>query len=75
MHVRRHSSDAAGKNLAAFGDEFFEEIGVLVIDRFDRDVDSAPRHGAIGAAKSGTAFSGFWLHGQLPGFAVKGMPP
>jgi hypothetical protein len=62
MHVRGHSGDAAGKNLAAFGDEFLEEIGVLVINRFDCDVDSAPRHGSIGAAKSGTTFGGFWLH-------------
>ena len=59
MHVRRHSGDAAGKNFAALGDEFLQEIGIFVIDRLGRDVDSAARHGAIGAAKSGTAFGGF----------------
>ena len=62
MHVRRHAGDAARKNLAALGHEFFQQIGIFVIDRFDGDVDPAPRHGAIGAAKSGTAFGGFGLH-------------
>src|SRR6266567_313753 len=69
--MRRHTGDAAGENLAALGHEFFQEIGVFVIDRFDRDVDPAPGHGAIGAAKSGTAFGGLGLHRQLLGFAMK----
>ena len=71
MEVRRHTGDAAGKNLAALGHEFFQEIGIFVIDRFNRDVDPAPGHGAIGAAKSGTAFGGLGLHRQLLGFAMK----
>ena len=62
MEVRRHAGDPAGKNLAALGHEFFQEIGIFVIDRLDRDVDPAPGHGAIGAAKSGTAFGGLGLH-------------
>ena len=62
MEMGRHSGDAAGKNFAALGHEFFQEIGILVIDRFDRDVDPAPGHGAIGAAESGTAFGGLGLH-------------
>ena len=62
MHMRRHAGNAAGENFAAFGDKFFQQIGVFVIDRFDRDVDSPPRHRAIGAAKCGTAFGGFGLH-------------
>ena len=60
--MRRHASNAAGKNFAALGDEFLEEIGVLVIDRLDGDVDPAARHSAIGTAESGTAFGGFGLH-------------
>ena len=39
MEMRRHSGNATRKNFSAFGYEFFQEIGVLVIDRFDRDVD------------------------------------
>jgi hypothetical protein len=71
MQVRGHAGDAAGKNLAAFGDEFFQKIGILVIDCFNGDVDPAPGHGPIGATKSGTAFGGLWLHRELLGFAVK----
>jgi len=38
VHVCWHASHAAGKNFAAFGDEFFQEIWVLIIDRFESDV-------------------------------------
>ncbi len=69
--MRRHAGNAAGKDFAALGYEFLQEIGVLVIDRLDGDVNPAPRHGAIGAAKCGTAFGSLWLHLKLLGFAVK----
>ncbi len=72
--MRGHASDAAGKNFAALSDEFFQEIRILVIDRLDGDIDSTARHGAIGAAESGTTFGGLGLHRQLLGFAVKRMP-
>jgi hypothetical protein len=62
VEMGRHPSDAAGKNFAALGHEFFQEIGIFVIDRFDRDVDPAPGHGAVSAAKCGTAFGGLGLH-------------
>ena len=62
MEMGRHAGDAAGKDLAAFGDELFQQIGILVIDRFDGDVDPAPGHGAVGTAKCGTALGGFGLH-------------
>ena len=71
MEVRRHTGDAAGKNFAALGHEFFQEIGIFVIDRFNRDVDPAPGHGAIGTAKCGTAFGGLGLHWKLLSFAMK----
>ena len=71
--MRRHSGDATWQNLAALGHKFFQQIGILVIDRFDSDVDAAARHRAIGAAESGTAFGGFWLHRQLLRFAVEGV--
>ena len=58
----RHAGDAAGKNFAALGHEFFQEIGIFVIDRFDRDVDPAAWHRAVGATESGTAFGGLGLH-------------
>jgi hypothetical protein len=67
----RHASDAARKNFAAFGYEFFQEIRIFVIDRFDRDIDAPARHGAVGAAESGATFGGFRLHRRLLGFAVK----
>ena len=62
VKMGRHAGNAAGKNFAALGDEFFQEIGIFVVDRLDGDVDSAARHGAIGAAESGAAFGGFGLH-------------
>src|ERR1700731_323417 len=67
----RHAGDAARKNFAALGDEFLQQVGILVIDRFDRDVDPAPGHSAVGAAECGAAFGGFGLHGSLFGFAMK----
>src|SRR5262245_48282760 len=76
MEMGRHAGDAAGKNFAALGHEFFQEIGICVIDRFDGDVDSAPGHGAIGAAECGTAFGGFGLHEEkLFSFAMKRVLP
>jgi len=59
MQVSRHASDAAWKNFAALCDEFFQEIGIFVIDSLYGNVDSQARHGAIGPAKGGTAFRSF----------------
>ena len=75
MQVRGHAGDAAGQNLAAFGHEFFEQIRILVVDRFDRNVDAAARHGAVSATESGTAFGCFRLHGGLFGLAMERMLP
>ncbi len=71
MQVRRHSSNAAGKNFATLGDEFFQKIGVLVINSLNGDVDPAARHGAIRAAKSGTTFGGLRAHLGLFRLAVQ----
>ena len=73
MQVRRHAGDAARQDFAALGDEFSQEIRIFVVDRLNGDVDAAAGHRAIGASKSGTAFSGFRLHEQLPRLAVEGM--
>jgi hypothetical protein len=62
MQMRRHAGNAAGEDLAALSDEFFQQVRILIIDRLDRDVDPAARHRAIGAAESGTAFGSFGLH-------------
>ena len=62
VEMRWHPGDTAGKNLAALSHEFFQEVGIFVIDRFDGDVDPAPGHSPIGPTKCGTAFGGFWLH-------------
>jgi hypothetical protein len=71
MQMRGHAGHAARKNLAAFGYEFSQEIGILVIDRFDRDIDAAPWHRPIGAAKCGAAFGRFGLHAGLFRFAMQ----
>jgi len=62
VKMRRHAGNAAGEDLAALSDEFFQQVRILVIDRLDGDVDPAARHRAIGAAESGTAFGSFGLH-------------
>src|SRR5438445_1522392 len=62
MQMRGHAGDAARKNLAALGDEFFQEIRIFIIDSLNGNVDSPTRHGAIRAAKSGTAFGCFRTH-------------
>ena len=62
VQMRRHSGDAARKNLATFRDKLFQEIGILVIDRFEGDIDPTARHRPVGAAKSGTAFGCLGLH-------------
>ena len=74
VQLRGHARDAAGENFAALSDEFFQEIRVLVVDRFDGDVDPAARHGTIGAAESGTTFGGLGLHGELLRFAMERVP-
>ena len=75
MHVRRHARNSTRQNFAALCDKFFQKIRVLVIDCLHGDIDPAPRHGPIRAAKCGTAFWSFWLHGWLLGLAVQGAPP
>jgi len=62
VKMRRHAGDAAGEDLAALSDEFFQQVRILIIDRLDGDVDPAARHRAIGATESGTAFGSFGLH-------------
>jgi hypothetical protein len=66
VHVRRHARDSPRQNFPALGHELFQQIGILVIDCFRRDIDAAARHGAIGASKGGAAFGGLWLH-QISG--------
>jgi hypothetical protein len=62
VKMRRHASDAAGQDLAALSDEFFQQVRILIIDCLDGDVDPAARHRAIGTTESGTAFGSFGLH-------------
>ena len=62
MEMRGHAGEAARKNLATFGDEFLQDIRVLIIDRVDGDVHPAARHDAVRTAEIGAALSGFWLH-------------
>src|SRR5207248_8952145 len=75
VHIRRHAGNATGKNFAALSHEFLQQIRILVIDCFYGDVDPASRHGPIRAAKCGTTFWRFWLHGWLFGLAMQCAPP
>lgn len=74
MQMRRHAGDAARENLAAFSDKFFQHIRIFIIDRFDGDVDSSSRHGAIRPAKCGTTLGSFGLHSSLLRFPMESMP-
>jgi len=51
MKVGRHSCHTSWKDLAAFRHKFLQQIRVLVINRFRRDINPAPGHNAICAAK------------------------
>jgi hypothetical protein len=62
MQVRGHAGNAAWKNFAAFRNEFFEEIGIFIIDSLNGNVDSPARHGPIRPAECRTAFCGFRAH-------------
>ncbi len=75
VHVCWHAGHAARKNLAAFADEFFQEIRIFVIDCFERNIDPTPWHWSISAAERGTALWRFWLHWWLLGFAVQRVSP
>src|SRR2546429_3244271 len=67
---RDWSSDVCSSDL-----EFLQQIRILVIDCFHGDVDPASRHGPIRAAKCGTTFWRFGLHGWLFGLAMQCAPP
>lgn len=68
MQMRRHASNPARENFTAFGDKLFQHIRVFVIDRFDGNVDTPARHGAIRAAKCGTTFGSLGLHRRFISF-------
>jgi hypothetical protein len=59
MQMRGHAGDTAWENFATLCDEFFQEIGIFVIDSLNGNIDSPARHGAIRPTKGGTAFGGF----------------
>jgi hypothetical protein len=75
MHIRGHAGNPTGKNFAALSHEFLQQIRIFVIDCLHGDVDPAPRHGSIGAAKCGTTFWRFWLHCWLFRLAVQCASP
>ncbi len=62
VQMRGHAGDAAWKDFAAFGDEFFKEIGIFVINSLNGNIDPPTRHGAIRPAEGGTAFGCFRTH-------------
>ena len=73
MQMRWHTGDSTRKNLATFGHEFLQEIRILVVDCFNRDVDAAARHRAIGTTKGRAPFGRFRLHGDLFRLAMEGV--
>lgn len=73
MVVRGHASEAAGNNFAVFGHEFLQEIRILPVDRFERNVHAAAGHDSVGATKRGTAGWSLGLHINL-GDALLGFP-
>ena len=73
MQASGHASYAARQDFAAFGNKALEKIWVLVVDRFDIDIDAAAWHGPIGATEIGAALRSFGLHVLLFDFAMKGV--
>ncbi len=69
-----HTGDAAGNDLAAFGNEALQELRVLVIDRLLGKIRTTARHRAIRAAEIGAAFGRFRLHDVLLDFPMQGVP-
>ena len=68
-----HAGHATGQDLAGLGDETLEQVGVLVINGLDADVDAATRHRAVVTAECGFPFWGFRFHGVLLDLPVEGM--
>src|SRR5437867_4416824 len=68
MQMRGHPRDAARENFATFGNKFFQHIRVFVIDRFEGDVDSPSRHGAVRTSECGTTLGSFGLHRSFTWF-------
>jgi hypothetical protein len=72
VQVSGHAGDAPWQNLTTFGDKLTKQIGILVVQGLDCDIDATPGHGAVCAAEIRSAFSGFRFH-KLLYFAMEGM--
>ena len=73
MQASGHAGYAAWQDFAALGNKALEKIWVLVVNRFDIDVDAAAWHRAVGTAEIGAALRSFGLHVLLFDFAMKGV--
>jgi hypothetical protein len=73
MEMCWHASDPSRQNLAAFGDEFLEQIRILVIDGFGCNIDPAARHNAVCPPEVRSAFGVFRFH-RLFHLPMEGAP-
>jgi hypothetical protein len=62
MQMCRHAGDAARKNFAAFSDKFFEQVWILVVDRFCGNIDPSTWHHPVGPSEIRSAFGVFRFH-------------
>ena len=72
MEMSRHTSDPSWQDLATFGNKFFKQVRILIIDGFSGDIDATARHDPVGPSKIGSAFSGLRFH-ELLHLPMKGM--
>jgi len=61
VEARRDAGCAPGHDLSSLGDVALEEFRILPVDRVERDVHAAARHGPVGLAEIGAALRCFWL--------------
>ncbi len=62
MQPRGKTRRTAGVNFAGFTDKFVQEIRIQIIDFFERNVQAAAGHFAIGPAQVGGSFFSLGSH-------------
>jgi len=62
MQMRRHPSDSARQNLAAFGHKFFEQIRIFIVNGLRGYIDTTARHNPVRPPEIRSAFGVFRFH-------------
>ena len=62
MQMRWHAGDPSRQNFATFGDEFLQQIRILIINGFRRNIDPATGHDAVCPPEIRSAFCVFRFH-------------